>query len=267
MLQPPGRGVAGDALDAAVHMERRKARSFRRRFAVGHAFILMALFVPPLTLCVALSLNLHVAYFVGRSSSWVILVLLFVVLVFPMLHTWSWQPTGALLVSALLPCAAFLAVGVHYSSQTAVAIGSLQSRDCFGFDEKRDLQRAYQVALDLYSNCAAARADGVSVAECPGYMAASEQWGRQFLYLQTLETQFQCGGICHRGRRLWNQPLGYEKPSCSLFAAEWLDVAHVQSQLLLSFSVVVPPAAIVAVIVFLVPYVKVWYKPRAWPDS
>jgi hypothetical protein len=242
-----------------------EAAALRRRFAGGHAFVLLVLFSPPLTLCSSLLVSLDVVFFVGRW--WLApLLLLPLALIFPLLTVARPRPTGLILASVLTPCVVFILVGQHYATHTEVAVTTLRSRDCFALDEKKELARAHQVAEQIYRGCAEAASGTASVAGCPGYKEAAEQHGRQFDYLESLELRFPCSGICHRGLRLWGLDHGMEAPSCGLFVAEWMGAAHTQAEMVLAYSTVVALAAIPGITVVLQPFLQNWYMRNAWPQ-
>ncbi|CAK0868499.1 unnamed protein product [Prorocentrum cordatum] len=254
-----------------------EAAALRRRFAGGHAFVLLVLFAPPLTLCASLLVSLDVVFFVGRW--WLSpLLLLPLALIFPLLTVVRPRPTGLILASVLTPCVVFILVGAHYASHTEVAVTTLRSRDCFALDDKKELARAHQVAEQIYRGCAEAVLGTASVAGCPGYREAAEQYGRcrgrqltssgarQFDYLESLEVRFPCAGICHRGLRLWGPGRGQEAPSCGLFVAEWMGAAHTQAEMVLAYSTVVALAAIPGTTVVLQPFLQNWYMRNAWPQ-
>lgn len=258
-MKPP---TALDAAPQDVH----EAASLRRRFAGGHAFALGVLFSPPVVLCCSLLVSLDVVYFVGRW--WLLPVLLLpLVFIFPLLTVARPRPAGLILGSLLTPCVVFILVGQHYGTMTDIAVTTLRSRDCFVLEEKRELQRAYEVATQIYRSCVGTATREVSVARCPGYEEAAKEHGRQFSYLESLEARFPCAGICHRGIRLWEQDHGMEAPSCGLFVAQWMEAAHIDAEMVLAYSVVVALTGIPGVLAVLHPFLQDWYMRKAWPHA
>mmetsp|Transcript_46583 Transcript_46583/g.123025 ORF Transcript_46583/g.123025 Transcript_46583/m.123025 type:complete len:264 (+) Transcript_46583:127-918(+) len=215
----------------------------RRLINGGHVVFLLFLFAPPLTLCVAMGVEVDVAFFIGRWS-WAGLIILPMILA--MSATTHVRKSRAVVLAAIWVPAAILAlIGGLYRARAEITAASLESRDCFAFQDKRQLQRAYQVADELWEACvnqvvlpASADSPPKSVRDCPAYPGAMAEWGVQFQYLEGLESRFQCAGICHRGKRLWNEA-GQIAPSCGPFVAQWLHAAHSQAAIVLWYSVFV----------------------------
>ncbi|CAK0868495.1 unnamed protein product [Prorocentrum cordatum] len=274
-----GSGGATSLACAAARFAPRARRPPNRRFAGGHAFVLLVLFAPPLTLCASLLVSLDVVFFVGRW--WLSpLLLLPLALIFPLLTVVRPRPTGLILASVLTPCVVFILVGAHYASHTEVAVTTLRrvaiaspwttrrswrvptrslSKFTAGAPRRSWAQRAWQ----------AAPATGRRPSSTAGAGADSSPpvaRGSQFDYLESLEVRFPCAGICHRGLRLWGPGRGQEAPSCGLFVAEWMGAAHTQAEMVLAYSTVVALAAIPGTTVVLQPFLQNWYMRNAWPQ-
>jgi len=62
--------------------EPKGADRLRRLLNIGHVAFLLFLFAPPLTLCVAMAAEVNIAYFVGRSAWWAVLIIVTLFLAF-----------------------------------------------------------------------------------------------------------------------------------------------------------------------------------------
>lgn len=223
--------------------EQKNNTKLRRLLNVGHVAFLIFLFAPPLTLCVALGADMNVAYFVGRWAWWSLIILPMIGIM--ALATGARKSKAMVLATIWVPAAVLCLVGGLYRARTEIVAHSLQSRDCFAFQDKRELQRAYQVADELWESCnnqvilpASMTSTPKSVMDCPAYPDAAVTYRKQFAYLERLEANYQCAGICHRGKRLFHEA-GVIAPSCGPIAAQWLLAGHSQAAIVLWYSVFV----------------------------
>lgn len=235
---------------------------FRKTIAMGHTFILLIIFTPPLIFCTILGQNLDGIYFAGRKL-WLVIIILFLFgICFPFLHVFlaPKRSTRLILPSVWLPCALILLSCSAYQWNTEHAETALFNRDCYAFETKRDLNRAYQVAEEIYDACVllpGLAIEGVSVGDCPQYAVAKEKWGLQFRYLESLEQRFHCAGVCRSqtSKRLWFDA-GMPAPSCALFAIQWLHLATVQTKIIIGYCLIVAIAVLPARQALLIPLVQ-----------
>jgi|Transcript_45465 hypothetical protein len=223
--------------------EPKGADRLRRLLNIGHVAFLLFLFAPPLTLCVAMAAEVNIAYFVGRSAWWAVLIIVTLFLAFAFFRVRRTKPV--VLATIWVPAALLALVGGIYRLRAEITAASLESRDCFAFKDKRELQRAYQVADELWESCvnqvilpASVDATPTKITDCPAYPSAVATYGKQFAYLESLESRYQCAGICHRGKRLWDEA-GTIAPSCGPFVSQWLYAGHAQASIVLWYSVIV----------------------------
>lgn len=226
--------------------------------ALAHTFLLVSLFIPPLMLCVQLINNVDVEYFIGSHvAKLAYLVVLFVVLL-PVAHLVSKMHPWLFLLSVWIPAFCFVGIGWHYRDQADLVIGALQSRDCGGFVEKRELAKAYEEAQGLYNACSKFVSN--SIEECPQYNDVYREFPAEFNYFRGLEMRFQCTGICTSSRRLWDSA-GTPAPPCSLFAAQWLNGGLVEAQFILWYAVILILFSIPVFILLLDSFFKEYYTP------
>jgi len=221
---------------------------FRKTIAFGHTFVLLVIFAPPLIFCTILGQNLDGIYFAGRKLWLVIIILPLLSILFPIWHVFMMprRSTSLILPSVWLPCMMIgvAASGFHWNVENAEH--QLFNRDCYAFEVKRNLNRAYQVAEDIYDQCVLRPGLGmeqVSVRDCPFYDDALPKWGAEFRYLESLEQRFHCAGVCRSqpGKRLWDNA-GTEAPNCALFAIQWLHSASIQSRIVLWYIIFIAVA-------------------------
>lgn len=214
----------------------------RRNIAIVHEFVVLAVFGPPVILCTALGLNPDVAYFVGRWAFIALIIVPFLILlpVFHMKQGLRLKSTFFLL-SVWLPAAIFALIGGFMRSKTFVVMSALNSRDCYSFAGKRELERIYEQTLDVLDIC---DSQGVDREDCKEYHDWNNKNGYDVGYLRALELRFPCAGFCHDAERIWGDNRGTEAPACSLFAAEWINGAYVQSSIVLWYAAFVILAAI-----------------------
>lgn len=220
---------------ALLPFSKMSAHKLRRNIAVMHATLLWAAFLPPFILCLNLAANSDFRYFVGSMpllSFWIVLFICFVPLIDIKFKPQSWW----FLMSAWLPALSFVLLGEFCRQGASNARSALENQDCMGFGEKRNLQKAYLDATSLYQQCTE-QPNRVSITECAGYPALERDWPKELSYLEAIETQHPCAGICHQGIRLWESP-GRQAPACSLYVSQWLYGGQVQANIILWYSIV-----------------------------
>mmetsp|Transcript_40343 Transcript_40343/g.128204 ORF Transcript_40343/g.128204 Transcript_40343/m.128204 type:complete len:252 (-) Transcript_40343:2-757(-) len=238
----------------------------RNDFALGHLLLLLVVFLPPFAYSLFLGFRPDVAYFVGRGAL-TALVVVPAALFIPALYANGRRKvlSGMVMTSVWVPALIFALIGGVHSFYAREAIAALESRDCYSFPEKRELQRGYEVAVELYLACT--ERPGLqlaTVADCPRYPVLSDGWKRQFGYLQALEERFPCAGICMRGRRIW-QGSGEIAPACGAFASQWLWSAEVQASLILGYGIFLMLASIPVKLLVVDPLVEQINAPLALP--
>merc|ERR1719253_148783 len=125
-------------------------------------------------------------------------IIVVIILLVPMAHLTMRLHPWAFLLSVWIPAFLFVIIGWYYRDHSHDAMQALQSEDCNGFMEKRYLQQAYQAAQELYDKCG--QYVSWSIEECPKYPEVYELAAPEFTYLKSLESRFQCAGICQSAR-------------------------------------------------------------------
>eukprot|EP00413_Alexandrium_margalefii_P003386 CAMPEP_0204512654 /NCGR_PEP_ID=MMETSP0661-20131031/1071_1 /ASSEMBLY_ACC=CAM_ASM_000606 /TAXON_ID=109239 /ORGANISM="Alexandrium margalefi, Strain AMGDE01CS-322" /LENGTH=252 /DNA_ID=CAMNT_0051517779 /DNA_START=55 /DNA_END=813 /DNA_ORIENTATION=+ len=245
----------------------RNAQSTRASFAVGHVIALLMVLLPPLLYSIFLGFRIDVAYFVGRKDLSLLLLMPLGCLA-PLVYLRGRQKLSSGIVMATLwvPMAVYACISLRHLLEASAAIEALEDMDCYAFEGKRHLQRAYEVAEELYTSCT--ERPGMELApvrECPGYSALADAWEREFLYLQALEVRFPCAGICRHGRRLW-EGAGRLAPACGRFAVQWLWSAKMQASMVLGYSVLALLASLPAMGLVVNPLVEQINAPLLMED-
>lgn len=230
----------------------------KRKFALMHTSFLLAVFVPPLMLCINLGLNNNFRYFLGSWPLVSIFVLVFIALV-PWIDL-RWRPRSWWFLGSVWIIAAFFTLLSGFTrGQTHTVMAALDNQDCYGFTEKRNLQRAYTAVSELNTQCRAHEQVFVGVKECPGYDDLLHDWGTEVFYLEALENQFPCAGICHESPRIWSSS-GNSAPACGLFVGQWIYGAYIQCMIVFWYSIFIILAAYV-VNELLQPFLQEYWEP------
>jgi hypothetical protein len=232
--------------------------SFKRGVALMHTFLLFAIFTPPFMLCIQMTMNEDLSFFVGSFVAHLAYLVVAIIFLVPVAHLTTRLHPWAFLLSVWIPAFIFTGIGWYYRDRATEAAMALQSTDCSGFAEKRNLQHAYQQAQYLFDQCS----DHIlySVEECPQYLQVYEKYPDEFFYLKGLENRYQCSGLCHSARRLW-ESAGSSAPACGLFAGQWVIGGLTEANFVLWYSVAVILASIPVFITLLDSFFKEYYVP------
>lgn len=195
-------------------------------FAIGFTLICCLLFLVPTYLIVHMVLNPVVAYWVPGPIG-VCAVIPFIILIAHLIHIRIGAPNKWAIGVALVVPALILFAFSNITMAAGGLGGALFSIDCNAMPEKADLERAWQRADTLFTNClsntAKQRNESVAfleanfhVQDCTEYdkewkmKKNTEKWN----YLRYLEETQQCGGWCKPNRKLWSKNPG--KDSCAV---------------------------------------------------
>jgi len=237
-----------------------EAESLKRKVAFFHTGVLLAVFAPPLMLCLNVVSNNHFRYFVGSGPLVSLFALAFILLV-PAVDLRLKPPSWWFLASVWLPAALFVLIGGLARTQVHTAMASLDNQDCGSFAEKQDLQRAHAAANLLYSQCSI-KQGFEHIEMCPGFDDLWRDWPNELSYLKSMERMLPCSGFCSQSRRLWYSP-GTPAPACSLYVAQWLYGAYVQCMVVMWYSVFIILAALV-VSELLTPFRQDYWEPAVY---
>jgi hypothetical protein len=236
-------------------------KAFVNGVAMAHAFLLFSIFIPCIMLCVQMSRNVDLDYFVGVGVAQLSYLLMAFIIMVPMMHFFMSFSPWFFLLSMWIPGFGFAGIGMYYWSESYVAVNALRSSNCTqDFLPKAELQISYNSGQDLYHACHAMVID--SIEDCVQYDNVYDMSPEDFAYLQGLERRFQCAGICNSGVRLWEQA-GTSAPACGLFVAEWVNAASKSSQLMLWYSAIVVVVSVSVWILLLDNLLKDYYTPLA----
>lgn len=236
---------------------RAEADSLKRKVAFLHASFLLAVFTPPLMLCLNIVANNDFRYFVGSGPLLSLFALAFILFV-PVVDLHMRPASWWFLASALVPAALFVLVGGFARTQVHTVMAALDNRDCSSFAEKRDLQRAHAAATSFYDECSA-DPEFTYIEMCPGFDDLWHDWPRELSYLKAMESMLPCAGFCSESRRLWYSP-GSLAPACSLYVAQWLYGAYIQCMVVMWYSVFIILAAY-AVSELVTPFLQDYWEP------
>lgn len=245
------------------HFLARQAARARMVMGIGHATVLGLIFFPPFALCLSLGLNPDVNYFVGR---WALLAVGMVpaCIAVSVIHVSFWRPRSGFffLATLWLPAIAYTVIGGFMRERTGIVKGALDSYDCLGFDEKRNLRRAYEAAQGAYNLCALRPGyETASVSDCPEYKNLEKSWKRQLDYLAATEYRLPCAGICGGSEsRLWFEA-GIPTQACGPFIAQWMRGAYTQAETVLLYGLMVIVLSIPVFLYIIYPMLVHLYYP------
>jgi len=169
----------------------------------------------PVSICYFLYLKPSVRYWYGYFELFLgggILLWTLVVFFISMCKPVSRATATVLML--LLPCAA---VAVSWQIQDLhfrFTAAALTSTDCGADASKAYIQQAWIVAKNMSNYCdvylaklTGAPLDQLSrvrrIENCPGYWEDRTEYGKEWKYLEDLETKYQCGGWCYPDYPLW----------------------------------------------------------------
>jgi len=180
--------------------------------------IVFALFGPPVITGVRLAVNPSVEYWTGVQA-WAILAVPVLLLVCHVIHyRWGRPNFYAFVGSSLLPSVIVIIVASKHFAPTKAVSHRLESSDCTTYEDKLQLQQAYDAAKTIYDVCMSRAASAahmtlpdvqklIDITDCPEYHADSaNEYKRDWDYLNNLENQEFCSGWCHPEEiALWNR--------------------------------------------------------------
>lgn len=261
---PQGEGVYNAMKSAAASAGANS--QFKRFVAWAHSFGMLIVLMPPFMLCIYIGFNSDVKYFVGQAALSGFFVLAWLPIMHFSHHCIRWH-NWFFMASLWVPFVFFAFIGGMQRADISNVVDALRSTDCNSFEEKRQLNLAYQDALAVYNNCGLYTKIGVvSIEECMQYNDVKDTWARQFQYLQALEQRFPCAGVCTPGNiRLW-EGAGIAAPECDLFAAEWMWGAKVQATTVLGYTVFMLFVSI-PIYMQIIPFLHKYYQGNEQPAN
>lgn len=231
MLQPKNQlprdfqRKAGESY-TVVPFEQNLLEGGKMPFEAKLTFLMTILLFYPVCLLCLIHSKPSVQYWFGH---WTIItaagVVLWIVFCHISLKTGYIRRGLAAIVAIVVPAAALTGIVQVQAWQFREAAAALVSSDCDSFLGKAKVQRAWQVAYDLKTSCtlALANATGAPVEDasrvldlhdCPDYPFLMQRLGKEFAFLEHMETNYHCGGWCTPARPIW-MPYPVQD-SCSL---------------------------------------------------
>lgn len=206
-----------------------KQPSHKLSFEVKFTYIVSIVLFYPLALSLLLNTKSSVRFWVGDWMLYVAAgVVAWVLLCHLALARGFLHRHLAPLVVLVLPALFLAGVCQMQAWQISGQGAALMSRDCRTFLEKADLDRAWWAARDIQTSClrgvvevTGADAEetrlSLDVRSCAGYTEARENFEREWLYLEGVEEEYQCGGWCTPQTPLWRPSRGvYDSCSASV---------------------------------------------------
>lgn len=236
--------LQGSGFAHELHPQKYEAGMRRRSMALGHTLTVLAVFAPPLVICLTLGFDQDVVFFTGRLGLLPLLMTLLLP-VLPMVHLFVGPTSGHFFVASLVvPAFVFWAVGGILGSTTDIAQTAMLNRDCHSYKPKQELHRSYDLAMNFKNTICAGEE---TIQTCNGYNEIAQSNLGNFRYLAALETRFQCGGVCSSGPPLWARkpadrsgtPPASLVPICDLFVAQWLQGASTQASIVKWYGLIV----------------------------
>jgi hypothetical protein len=179
-----------------------------------------AIFAAPLVVAWRLIVDPSARYWTRHQIDLIVVVVIFLVVVCHLLHMRAGRPRfWPTFFSTLFP-ALVLALSGYFIMTPLGHIGDeLRSPDCTSNSQKFEVEMAYRRALEIFDACVTrvASATKASVKEtaplldltdCAEYKSAGEfsKYGREWVYLEALETSQFCSGWCTPGSpALWSR--------------------------------------------------------------
>jgi len=207
-----------------------------KMFPAAFTMVGALLFSVPTWIVLTIGHNPAVSYFQSESY-FMVLVIPFITLLVHLVHVRKGVPVKlAVVVGLVLPNLILLWHGNTMYLNAVDKSDKLFSQDCNSFNGKRELQRSWEAAYALYSNCInqTARQTGHSraqlmetfrIQDCEEYRSAltgltaggtrayEESHIQDWTYLRRLEEDHLCAGWCYHAQQLWSSKTN--KDSCS----------------------------------------------------
>jgi len=199
-------------------------------------FGLLLVLGPPGVSCACISFYPSVLYWIGSAGLVVpAATVLWILAGHNLLLRGLLRRRTAVILVFVLPTFALMAVA-HAHKVAALSVHTeLDAQDCVSFPGKRRLDLAWQAAREILDRCIDAESDSAqapreevrqvtSVTRCPGYAEGSLRWGREWRYLEALESEHRCAGWCKLETPVWQMFPDTDPPhdKCSLVAANMM---------------------------------------------
>mmetsp|Transcript_43353 Transcript_43353/g.119946 ORF Transcript_43353/g.119946 Transcript_43353/m.119946 type:complete len:303 (-) Transcript_43353:112-1020(-) len=244
-----GYGAEGaiEALEAAFAPKVRLPEHGIHAFEEYMTLVLLLVFGIPCVSCTLMTTQSSVAYWIGNSGFYTSACCFLWILLGH--HVFFSSARRFVVIQLLvLPGIAFVLVAHSHRLVALDVEEQLVVQDCVAFPGKHRLERAWNEANAILEACVdnQIRITGSPrhevernsvVQRCPGYAEGSKEWGRDWDYLQALETEERCSGWCEYRRALWHsntESVVFSQNKCSTVVSRQLrrQVRRVSGQIM-----------------------------------
>jgi len=182
-------------------------------------------------------------------------------------HTRRGRPTKyTIAIGLALPSVILLFYGNLSYMSALEKTTKLSVSDCGSFNEKRDLQRSWEAAYQVYMNCinethvvTGQPMDSLMqrfrLPDCEEYHSVLYGLGhnqdshlREWTYLQQLEEEQMCAGWCYQGQQLWSSHTGGRDACSKAVSRAYAAYAAPRASQVVALTLVILGSAAVAVI-------------------
>lgn len=197
-------------------------------------FLLLVMLAMPAVECVRLASDMECEYWLGNWGIMVVVISAIWIaaghqlLILDVLHA-----RIAVMIVFVVPTILYMLAMNYHMMRSLDVYSQVSGLDCATHPEKFKLDLAWREANQLYLDCVRERANvtnlpvdevrkAVTVRSCQGFERGMEQWGREWKYLEALETKGLCGGWCEVHAPIFRPHLseGWVVDRCSLAAAD-----------------------------------------------
>jgi len=194
-------------------------------FPAAFTMVCSLLFILPLYTVISVANEPVVKYF-SAQVSWVLLIIPVIIAVTHIIHVRTKVPNKyAVMATLIVPGFLLLIFANAEYVSAADKADKLFSTDCDTFSIKRELQREWEAAYSIYTQClnSTAASSAYSIAQlqqnfriqdCEEYPAALKSHKRAWNYLQYLEENNHCSGWCYHGQQIWSSQV--TKDGCAI---------------------------------------------------
>eukprot|EP00933_Yihiella_yeosuensis_P068708 TRINITY_DN7464_c0_g1_i1.p1 TRINITY_DN7464_c0_g1~~TRINITY_DN7464_c0_g1_i1.p1 ORF type:complete len:415 (+),score=75.97 TRINITY_DN7464_c0_g1_i1:217-1461(+) len=212
-------------------------------FALLFTFGCFMLFLTPIWQVVYLASDTDVQFWIGSWFGEVAVLLPFMFIGSFFAHFKLGRPHKiTALLCLLIPSFVLILEGQEMAAIADEEATALMSTDCAAFAVKARLQKSWEEANRLMSNCPSKAVDAKARRlQCEDYAEDNMKAGghlKDWTYLQSVEQRHECAGWCHFGKRTWAS--GAAKDSCSIAVGQVLSekVGRTANQIVLYSSFV-----------------------------
>jgi len=194
-------------------------------------FMLLVLGIPSIS-CAWMARYPSVVYWIGQSGTLAPAgCMMWVILGNDLFARKVVKPRLAVVLVLVLPIVVLMIVAHTHKVMSTSLLAKLETEDCISFPQKLHLDKAWHAAHAVLNKCVEVQANltGAPASEveavtwvqrCPDYADGLETWGKEWDYLESLESSQRCAGWCDLQVPLWRNFQDYRpRDRCSLAVA------------------------------------------------